>query len=574
MPYDKVLQETIQFSDIEENTVKLEDFQRLRFIKQNGFAYLLYPDAINNRFDHSIGTMYWATHLYNSVKDKQDSIDVEELQAIRLSALVHDIGHGPFSHTIETLFDRRPSLFNYQPWNEMRNKFGDKEPHELLTLSFVNSKKFIELIPSRIIKKVNKILTNRSPLSLLISGDLDADRLDYLLRDSYYSGLPFGLNVKPIFNQLMQLNIRIIQRDHGYFLEIDSRAIPAFEQLLMARYAHYFYIAYEPRILTANLIFLKELERSLWKNIKGEDRIALAIFYMFTELTDNKLLDLDFSSLDKGKIKLLEMINTESTSKTFESLKNLKLDSISTFIKLPYLGKKSTYDFFKLGTTGIEELETIVSGLINQSVNMHLCIPKALTMRTCVSDENISKRYSPALAYDYSPFVRSLEQKMYLDCGLIVYEQVSRQKLLNAFSKIESQKTDFDVYAYAIYKYITRVPEYFSQGQHKWKLRRSSVFEFLHFLNEAFFKDGKVDKKIDFETYWYCEDFYELLQKLEFLDFLDEDFNISEGDGFIPCYIYSIGEYGEELLSTLKLTDGEKKEIELFIERYIRGKIP
>lgn len=574
MLYDKVLQENIEFSELEERIVNLEEFQRLKFIKQNGFSYILYPTATNNRFDHSIGTMYWATQLYKSIVDRESSLESDDLQALRLAALVHDIGHGPFSHALEMLFDRNPELKSHEPWSGFIKNYGDRKPHELLTLKFIDSKVFEKLIPSKIRPRVSKILKKQSPLTLLISGDLDADRLDYLTRDSRHSGLPFGFNVKPIFNQLIQQNLQIKKLDSNYFLLIDSKGIPAFEQLLVARYAHYYYIAYERRILSVDLVFVSELEKSLWEQIKKEDQVALAVFYLFTGLTDDKMLDLDFSDFDKEKRKLLDMIKTPSISKTFKDLKRSQVNLNSNFIRLSYLGKMATFNFFKSKTADIKELEDIVSGYADQPVKMYFCLPQVLTTRTCVFDKDIKEEYSPSLVYDYSPIVRALEQKMYLDCGIIFssVKPISREKLVKIFDKITRGKTDFDMYTYAILNYIKRVQQFFPREERKWKLRRSRIFEFLHAFMEAFLEKGKIEKRIDFKMPWYSVEVYELLQKLEFLDVLDEDFNLSIVDGFIPCYVYSIGEYGEELLESLKLTKEEKYEIEMFVEGYIRGK--
>lgn len=575
MPYDEVLKENIKLSELEEEIVNLKEFQRLKSIKQNGFSYLLYPNATHNRFDHSIGTVYWATRLYESVRSQDHSSDNDDLQAVRLAALIHDIGHGPFSHASEMLLDRNPELWDFRPWNRLRKKFGDRRPHELLTLKFADSKVFKELVPSKIRRKVSKILRKQSPLSVLISGDLDADRLDYLTRDSYHSKLPFGFNVKPIFDQLIQQNLRIVKRNSEYFLLIDSKGTSAFEQLLMARYAHYYYIAYKPRVVFSNLVFASELENSLWQQIKEADQVALAVFYIFTELTDDKILDLDFSNIGKKKRELLDMIRTPSTSETFKNLKRSDLNLNWDFIKLSFLGKILTFNFFKRRATDIKGLEDIISGYAEQPVKMYLCLPQALTTKTLVFDEAIERRYRPSLIYDYSPIVRALEQKMYFDCGIIVssVKSISRKEMLKMFRAITREKADFDMYTYAILNYIRRVQEFFPRKEHKWKLRRTRIFELLHAFMEVFLEREKVEKRIDFKMPWYSVVVYELLQKLEFLDVLNEDFNLSMDNGFIPCYVYSTGEYAEELLGSLKLTKEEKYEIEMFVEKYIRGKM-
>jgi len=276
MPYDKVLQENIEFSTLEQNVVTREEFQRLKNIKQNGFSYILYPDARNNRFDHSVGTMYWATHLFGSVKRRDASLDDDDLKALRLAALIHDAGHGPFSHAMEILLDRNPELLNVEPWSVFREKYGRRNPHELAALNFLDSA-LKELLPRKIWRGVGDILRGKSNLSILLSGDLDADRLDYLTRDSHYSGLPFGFNVRPVFNQLIERDLQIKKSDSGYFLLIDSESVPAFEQIMLARYSHYYYIAYQPKILLANLTFVSELENSLTKKIRKSKKTSTLV---------------------------------------------------------------------------------------------------------------------------------------------------------------------------------------------------------------------------------------------------------------------------------------------------------
>jgi len=577
MPYDRVLQENIEFSKLEQKVVALEEIQRLKKIKQNGFSYILYPDARNNRFDHSVGTMYWASHLFNSVSRRDNSLDADDLQALRLAALVHDAGHGPFSHAIEILFDRNPELLDVEPWSVFRKEYGNRNPHELVTLDFLDST-LKEILPSKTWRKVGDILRKESSLSILISGDLDADRLDYLTRDSHYSGLPFGFNVKPVFNQLIQQDLQINKRDSGYFLLIDHKGVPAFEQLMLARYSHYYYIAYRPEILLANLFFVSELEKSLWEKIGNSKKIARTIFYIFSELTDERLLELDFSDVDDDeKRELLEKIDTSSLSRSFEELRRSRLVRKPRFIRLAYLGKNTTYNFFKRRTTNIKELEEAVSTRLGGlEVKMYFCMPSALSTRTCVFDRDVPATYRPAFIYDYSPVVRALEQKMYLDCGIVVLssKRVSRERMVKAFAEITRGKSDFDWYTYAIPNYIREVRNSLPKDEQKWKLRRTSIYKFLCSFTGEFFEERKIEKQIEFEAPWYSEEAYEILQKLEFLDVLDEDFNLSAGNGFIPCYAYSMGEYAEQLLQLVSLSKEEKHAIETHIADYVRRAPP
>jgi len=274
---------------------------------------------------------------------------------------------------------------------------------------------------------------------------------------------------------------------------------------------------------------------------------------------------------EEGKRKLLDKIKTKAMTQTFENLKKGNLTLSSKFIRLSCLGKKSTFNLLKTENKKLKKLEPKVSKYVKQSVKMHLCLPEALTTATCVDDKGIKSKYNPSFAYDYSPVVRALEQKMYLDCGIIVssVKPIQYDKLMEIFGNITRRKTDFDMHTYAILNYIEKVKQSFPKDW-KWKLRRSRIFEFLDAFVDSFYKKGLIEKKIEFVTPWYSEEVYELLQKLEFLDVLDEDFNISSGDGFIPHYVYSIGEYGEQVLGLLDLPLKERRQIEMFIKRYIK----
>jgi hypothetical protein len=127
-----------------------------------------------------------------------------------------------------------------------------------------------------------------------------------------------------------------------------------------------------------------------------------------------------------------------------------------------------------------------------------------------------------------------------------------------------------DIHSFAILNYIQEIKKSCPPKEWKWLLRRSRIFEFLKTFVDSSYKDGRIKQKIKFITPWYSEEVYEILQKLEFLDAINEDFNISLGNGLIPCYVYSIGEYGEELLELLHLTTEERRKIERFIKRYVK----
>ncbi len=190
----KIIQDTIngpiKIDGIYNDIIDSYYFQRLRYVKQLGLCYLVFPGANHTRFEHSIGTMFMAREISNSLK-----IDNEKLQ---LAALLHDIGHPPFSHGIEDVF--------YDLY---------KIKHEDLTLKIIKGEKPYDdsNIPD-ILKKygydpeeIGEISIGKSRknelLSNIISGPIDVDEIDYLRRDAFFCGVTIGnIDYKRIFNTI------------------------------------------------------------------------------------------------------------------------------------------------------------------------------------------------------------------------------------------------------------------------------------------------------------------------------------------------------------------------------------
>jgi len=160
--YINVPEELIPFLDS-------EPVQRLRYIKQLGFGYLVYPGSNHTRFEHSLGTM----HLAGMVADHLQ-LPKDEAIMVRTAALLHDIGHGPYSHASELL----------------RMEYGDFSHDNIMPIVPELEDEFDELGCNP--KEVAGIIDGTHPLASIIHGDLDVDRMDYLLRDSFYTGVSFG----------------------------------------------------------------------------------------------------------------------------------------------------------------------------------------------------------------------------------------------------------------------------------------------------------------------------------------------------------------------------------------------
>lgn len=218
-------------------------FQRLRQIKQLSFAEFAYPGAVHNRFSHSIGTAYLSTLVYTTVysDSKEDNAD---MVALAITALIHDIGHGPFSHTFEQIFNEALKT----------NKICDSNTAKIMEVnhedwSNIYIDKLIneDLISSTYGKLVQQIYRDeKHKLHGIISSQLDVDRFDYLLRDSHFCGVSYGH-----FDLYWLIDcLRLCKMDN--VICIEEKGINALEHYIMARrlmnknvYFHRIKCAYE-----------------------------------------------------------------------------------------------------------------------------------------------------------------------------------------------------------------------------------------------------------------------------------------------------------------------------------------
>lgn len=179
--------------------------QRLRYVRQLGFSYLVYPGASHSRFEHSVGTMHLA-----DVACRQFGLAPKDRLLILVAALLHDVGHGPYSHASEPLMES---------WLGRTHD----DISGIVTTQFAPLLDRIGIRP----EDVCAVVKGSHPLSGIIHGDLDVDRMDYLLRDAYYTGAPYGTV------DAHRLIRNIHMTDEGVVL--DENGINAAESLLIAR---------------------------------------------------------------------------------------------------------------------------------------------------------------------------------------------------------------------------------------------------------------------------------------------------------------------------------------------------
>ena len=195
----------LQLNEFEVKLIDTPQIQRLRRIKQLGFTYLVYPGANHTRFEHSIGAMYLASRLTHNL-----DLSTDQKEMLRVCALLHDAGHGPFSHVSESVLEKS---------------------HEELTSKLIMESHLSDILEEKFDpKEIIKLISGEGRLGQIISGDLDVDRMDYLLRDSYYTGVAYGvIDVERLIYN-MKLEDNLILR---------SKGVQAAESMLLARYFMY-----------------------------------------------------------------------------------------------------------------------------------------------------------------------------------------------------------------------------------------------------------------------------------------------------------------------------------------------
>lgn len=218
----------IELSQKEVDLINTRTFQRLRRIRQLAMAFLVYPGTLHTRFDHSIGVTHIAGRICDQLK-QLEAITDEDSERIRLAALLHDIGHGPFSHVSEHLLDQ---------FSPNRANVGStlEKIHEKVTVDIINKDSEIStILTSEEREFAVEMIQGKATRDFrrdIVSSDLDADKMDYLLRDSYFAGVKYG---EYDLDKIVE-SCRVHTEGDESYLAISDQGIYALEQLLLARH--------------------------------------------------------------------------------------------------------------------------------------------------------------------------------------------------------------------------------------------------------------------------------------------------------------------------------------------------
>jgi HD superfamily phosphohydrolase len=305
--------------------LKTPEVQRLHNIKQLGFAHLVFPGAHHTRFEHSLGSSMIASQIADLLGLKE-----MEKKLITCAAQLHDIGHGPFSHTLESILMERFGvdhvdltekliLGNYDILDVKEQQFiSAPKVHEILDKHQVNEKDIVNIIRGKLSKK--------SYLSQLLNSTIDVDQLDYLMRDAYYTGVAYGM----IDLQRLLQTIMI----HKGNLTMMRKGVNVVENILMARALMYSSVYFHKTVRIPELMLSKALEEipdaepfEFFRMTDAEIMTSLKTMGRFQQeiITRLKYRDLfkqayavSLQDLDKQGIKTVKLLENVSTRREKE----------------------------------------------------------------------------------------------------------------------------------------------------------------------------------------------------------------------------------------------------------------
>ncbi|MHC1736358.1 MAG: HD domain-containing protein [Erysipelotrichaceae bacterium] len=215
------------------------EFQRLRRIHQLGATHQVYHAAEHSRFSHSLGVYEIVRRMVNEVEGLKDALSEEEQIEVMLAGMLHDIGHGPFSHSFESVLD-----FNHEKMGALI-LLGESTIHNVLVSHHPDLPKHIVDILQH--KHSNPILNQ------VVSGQLDADRMDYLLRDAYFTGTSYGtFDLERVLRTLRLHDDKLVVKESG---------VHTIEDYIMARYHMYWQVYYHPVSRSFETILVRFFKR-------------------------------------------------------------------------------------------------------------------------------------------------------------------------------------------------------------------------------------------------------------------------------------------------------------------------
>ncbi|MGB9167937.1 MAG: HD domain-containing protein [Nitrososphaeraceae archaeon] len=395
----------IRFTELEREIIDTPVFQRLRKIRQLAGAHLVYPSAQHTRFEHSLGTMHLAGLAGQTLLDKGYIEKKDQLECLRLAALLHDIGHGPFSHLFE----------------EVLNGSGiSTSSHENMGKKIIR-----ETIIKDILEKygydsdcICNLSFGESPIMFyneIIAGGLSSDIMDYLPRDSFFTGVEYG---KIDYYRLIS-SFEVLSNGH---LGINKSAINSLESMLISRFQMFKAVYFHKTVRSAEVMLLHSLllaDRQLNFSDLSVDE--------YIEYTDDKTIDI-----------ILSLKNNDRAVKLAKDYKNRILLKC---VYEKFLQNKGTSNNIKLTKRQKDVFNRIIKSLKIENDFVFIDISRAPSMPLTPSKEELNSIMLVDKDSEFEtrtseiPLIDSITG--FLDMIRIYTTQANREKLEKALKNID-----------------------------------------------------------------------------------------------------------------------------------------
>lgn len=332
------------------------EFQRLRRVKQLGTSFLTFHGAEHSRFNHSLGVYEIVRRILFNFEGRKHWNNEERLLCL-CAALLHDLGHGPFSHSFEKVFKLDHEAFTRQI------VLGDTEVNHVL-------RRVEEGFPQKVADVINKTYEDKLVVSL-ISSQIDADRMDYLQRDAYFTGVSYGhFDMERILRVMRPLEDQVVIKQTG---------MHAVEDYIMSRYQMYWQVYFHPVSRSAEVILSKILHRakylyeqgyqfslkpthflsfflggvSLEDYLRLDESVVLYYFQMWIDETDEILSDLCVRFMNRKLLKYIEFNPNSQMNEWMELYQLFKQVGIDPDYYLVVDSSSDLpYDFYRPGEEG------------------------------------------------------------------------------------------------------------------------------------------------------------------------------------------------------------------------------
>ncbi|MGY5863355.1 MAG: HD domain-containing protein [Candidatus Thorarchaeota archaeon] len=411
----------IGLTDIETKIINSQPYQRLRRIKQLSGGHFVYPTAEHTRFGHCIGVMYLAGLSGKRLLDRMGLGD-KKLQEVRLAGLLHDIGHGPFSHVFEEVLleKREMNHEDVTEWIILKSEIGD-----LIEAEGISKKRIGDLVRGRQKTKKDSIIAG------IVAGQIDSDKMDYLIRDSFYCGVNYGLvDIHRLIDS--------IEISKEYQMQFDIAARGALESFLVARYEMFLNVYYHKTVRSVEVMLVKLINAA-------DDTLKLTSFSTpeeFLELDDMSLIsrirNIDPSESEDAAeaVRMVDLLDSRVLYKSaFEKILHTQDRFVSKILTKSKVRESIQEEIASIAGVEKEEVIVDVPTLPSIPYNPHQLDPMEISIFEIIEGKRIPHNLS-----DYSNIAEMM--KTYLDVIRVYTYDKNRVKVGKAARAVFQEVPD------------------------------------------------------------------------------------------------------------------------------------